>query len=211
MDENNRKQNKLILFDWGNIVESHKTGYSCLKAWEKLFKKCGYNYDIDTEKLTKYRLSAITDEESFEKVFYMIKKDFKLNVNYNEFIKYYYECFNNIEYYKNVKDYEISLKNKCYIGIFSNLLMFDKERLDKQVELINYDYVFLSFELGYRKPEIEIYKKVQNQLPFSKENILFIDDKIDNIKSAKKMGWNTLCASGLELNKIKEVCEKFLN
>ncbi|MBR6073184.1 MAG: hypothetical protein IKP76_02550 [Bacilli bacterium] len=24
---------KLILFDWGNIVESHTTGYTCHNAW----------------------------------------------------------------------------------------------------------------------------------------------------------------------------------
>lgn len=32
-------KNKLILFDWGNIVESHTTGYSCLDAWDDLFEK----------------------------------------------------------------------------------------------------------------------------------------------------------------------------
>ena len=36
-------KNKLILFDWGNIVESHTTGYSCRNAWNDLFQECGYN------------------------------------------------------------------------------------------------------------------------------------------------------------------------
>ena len=33
---------KLILFDWGNIVESHTTGYSCYDAFDDTFKECGY-------------------------------------------------------------------------------------------------------------------------------------------------------------------------
>ena len=40
MKDNMKK--KCILFDWGNIVESHYTGYSCYKAWDDLLKKCGY-------------------------------------------------------------------------------------------------------------------------------------------------------------------------
>ena len=35
-------RNKLILFDWGNIVESHLTGYTCREAWQDLFRECGY-------------------------------------------------------------------------------------------------------------------------------------------------------------------------
>lgn len=31
------KKNKLILFDWGNIVESHQTGYTVYDAWNDLF------------------------------------------------------------------------------------------------------------------------------------------------------------------------------
>ena len=32
------KKNKLILFDWGGIVESFTTGYSCRKAWNHAAK-----------------------------------------------------------------------------------------------------------------------------------------------------------------------------
>ena len=46
---------------------------------------------------------------------------------------------------------------------------------------------------------------------FAKKDILFIDDRTDNIIEASKFGWNTFKATGLELDKIKEACEKFLN
>lgn len=206
------KQNKLILFDWGNIVESHTTGYSCKKAWYDLFKACGYNGTDDIHSmLGKYRLSAIKKQEEFEKVYYLMKEDFKLNTSFNEFIKNYYNYFDKIESYQEVRKYEVSLKDKCYIGILSNLTIYDKERIDRQLRLKDYDYVFLSFELGYRKPDIEIYEEVQKRLPFNKEDILFIDDRLDNIESAKEFGWNTFQATGLELDKIKEACNKFLN
>ena len=204
-------KNKLILFDWGNIVESHTTGYSCRKAWNDLFRACGYSGNKEIFKsLSEYRLTAIKTDNEFSNTFELLKKDFNFNCNYKEFIKKYKEIFKNIDYYKNVRDYELSLKDKCYIGILSNLTIFDKERLDKQVGLDNYDYVFLSFEMECKKPDIIIFKKVQEQLPFKKEDILFIDDSINNIKVAEEFGWNTLCATGLELDKIKKVCNNFI-
>ncbi len=203
---------KLILFDWGNIVESLTTGYSCRNAWNDLFHACGYNGNKDiTRELSRYKLSAISSIKEFEKTYEQMAIEFKFNVNFNKFSKLYKEIFAKIDYYKDVADYEVSLKKHCYIGILSNLTMFDKERLNNQVDLSKYDYVFLSFEMGVRKPDKKIYEKVEENIPFSKKDILFIDDKEENIKAAKEFGWQVLLTSGLELNKIKKACEKFIN
>ena len=204
-------KNKVILFDWGNIVESHTTGYSCYDAWNDLFFACGYNgKETIFNLLGKYKLSCISSIEEFENIYNEIAKEFNFIVNYQDFIKLYKEIFDKIDYYKDVAEYEVSLKNKCYIGIFSDLTVFDKERLNKQVDLSKYDYVFLSFEMGLKKPSRELFEKVSKKLPFNNKNILFIDDRQDNIDMAKEFGWNTLKATGLELDKIKQVCSNFI-
>ena len=206
------KVNKLILFDWGNIVESHSTGFSNRDAWDKLFRECGYiDEDQVFEKLGKYRLSTLRDINEFENTFNQMKEDFNLNKSYDEFINIYNNVFSKIDYYPEVAEYEHSLKDKCYIGILSDLTIFDKDRLDKQVNLSEYDYLFLSFELGMKKPEDNIYDYVMNNVPFEPSDILFIDDRSNNIETAKRKGWNTLHITGLELDKIKEECEKFIN
>ena len=203
---------KLILFDWGNIVESHTTGYTCYDAYNDLFYECGYKgEEIIFNVLGKYKLSCIKTNEEFSKTYKLMAKEFNLNKTYDEFVKIYKRVFSRIDYYKEVADYEISLKDKCYIGILSDLNIFDKERLDKQVNLPLYDYVFLSYEMGLKKPGIEIFNAVQKQLPFTPNNILFIDDRKDNIESAKKLRWNTCQATGLELDKIKLSVDKFLS
>ena len=203
---------KLILFDWGNIVESHLTGYTCKDAWNDLFYKCGYRGEETIfNNLSKYRLSTIKNIEEFSKTYELMLKDYNFNTTFEEFIKYYKEYFDKIDYYKEVADYEKSLKDKCYIGILSNLTIFDKERLNKQVDLSKYDYVFLSFEMGLKKPELNIYQEIQSKLPFKPSDILFIDDRKDNIETASSIGWNTFQTTGLELDKIKEVCENFIN
>ena len=201
------KNNKLILFDWGNIVED---GDSCKQSWYDLLADCGYPLADARRRISEYELSAISTIEKFEETYQKIKKDLNLDTSFSEFVKLYHLHEDNINYYEDVALYEHSLKDKCYIGILSNLCILDKNRIDKQLGLNNYDYVFLSFEIGLKKPNIEIFKHVQNNVPFKPEDILFIDDKETNIESAKKMGWNTLKITGKDLDIIKEVCEKFV-
>ena len=204
-------KNKLILFDWGNIVEADTVGHSSMIAWNDLLKKCGYKGEENLYyNLSKYRFSRIKNDEEFKKAYQSMKEDFNLTATYDYFVENYKVIFDGIDYFKEVADYEKSLKDKCYIGIFSNLTIFDKERLDKQVDLSKYDYVFLSFEMGLRKPEAKIYEYEQEHVPFEPEDILFIDDKKINIDNASKAGWDTLQATGLELDKIKQKCEEFL-
>ena len=88
------------------------------------------------------------------------------------------------------------------------LTKLDKDRLGKQVDFSKLDYVGLSFELGEIKPNDKIYELVEEQTNIEPNNILFIDNRIDNINAARKRGWNTLLATGedseLIENKIKE-------
>ena len=74
---------KLILFDWGNIVESHTTGYTCYDAFNDLFKACGYigNDNVFT-KLGKYKLSSISTISDFEDVYNQIANEYKFKTTY---------------------------------------------------------------------------------------------------------------------------------
>lgn len=204
-------KNKLILFDWGNIVESYTLGYASPDAFLELFKRCGYKGNDDIfSKITKYNLSVVSTFEEFDKKYNILASDFGLDVSSLEFIKIYKEVLSNVYYFKDVVEYEHSLKDKCSIGILSNILFFDKDRLNKQVDLSKYDYVFLSFEMGLRKPDRKIYEEINRIVSFKPENILLIDDKLENVEMASKFGWDTLVSTGLDLEKIKQKCEKFL-
>ena len=206
------KKNKLIIFDWGEIVESHYENFGTSQAFNELFKVLGYkNEDIDIFKsLHKYKLSSISSMEELEETYNEIKKEFDLEKDFAAFVDNYIKIMDKIYYYKDVVEFEHSLKDKCYIGILSNLVILDEKRINKQLNLSIYDYVFLSFKLGLKKPNRDIYEEVMKNIDFKPEEILFIDDSEKNIETAKSMGWNTLIATGKELNKIKEKCYEFL-
>ena len=86
---------------------------------------------------------------------------------------------------------------------------FSKKLIDENYNLSKFDHVYLSFELGMKKPDQEIYDYVQQDLGLPPENILFIDDIMENIIAAKENGWQTCHATGRNLGRIKSAVEKF--
>lgn len=60
---------------------------------------------------------------------------------------------------------------------------FDFKLFLKQFTSVNF-----SHEMGHRKPEREFYEKVITEQNLKVEDCLFVDDRKDNIKTAKKLG-----------------------
>ena len=214
---------KIVIFDWGGIVESHFKGENnCYTAKVDILNRLNEQTKTYSEEniISKWSecdndengkgIGEVNDDIDVQKWFERIKLKFNLKCDYDEFFKVYQEESDKIKYYKNVVEFAHSLKSKCKIGILSNLMALDKIRIDKHYNLSKFDYVWLSFELNCRKPNEEIYKIVEEQCKISKENILFIDDKLENIEAAQRRGWNVCLASALEFEKIKESVYVFL-
>lgn len=210
--------NKIVIFDWGGIVESHENDYQDLKeAKIRIIKR--FNSSLsDQEILNRWTdktpkgisIGATNNLEDIKEWVNLIQKNMEINISFEEFKNAYEEELSLVKYYKEVVSYAHSLREKCKIAILSNLIPFDKKRIDAQYDLSKFDYIYLSFEVGLRKPDKRIYEYVLKDLNTSPENILFIDDDTNNILMAKECGWNTCQAYGYELNKIKESVEKFL-
>lgn len=213
--------NKIVIFDWGGVIENHKNRkYNIYEAILKIIKHFNVNMPND-EIITKY-LSCETDNSNksintynnikdIEKWFTRIKTIFNINCTFRYFMKIYNEEFAKVEYNLKLVELAHSIKKYCDIGLLSNLSLLDKERLNSQVDLKKFDYVWLSFELGIIKPNKKIYKIVERDCKLEPNNILFIDDSYENIKVAKTRKWNTLQATGDEFNKIKSEIFRFLN
>jgi putative hydrolase of the HAD superfamily len=73
-----------------------------------------------------------------------------------------------------------------------------------------FDYfhkAFLSIELGMQKPDHEIFEKVAEEIGCAPEEILFVDDKQENVKAAKEVGMQGLLFSDVEhLRKELSAC-----
>lgn len=58
------------------------------------------------------------------------------------------------------------------------------------------DHIYLSQEMGMRKPEARIYQKVLELEGFSADDALFFDDNADNIAGAEQVGISAILVTG---------------
>jgi HAD superfamily hydrolase (TIGR01549 family) len=93
--------------------------------------------------------------------------------------------------FKDTKPALDKLKQKGQrLGVLSNLSPFDVDHIfyNEDEYHKNFELLVFSCQVGYVKPEPEIFLAAANQanLPLSK--ILFIDDEVENCKAARKLG-----------------------
>jgi glucose-1-phosphatase len=208
------QSDKIVLFDWGNIVVDNMTKPYSIMAFKEILLNGGAT-DVSniSSRLAKYpgvRDSKLPTISKLEPWFLYVKEEFKLDCTYQEFIDNYYLAYSKVPFFQDVIDFEYSLKDRCQIGLLSNLLVLDYQLLAEEFDLNKFDHIFLSYELECRKPEPIIYQKVMQKLKLKPNNILFFDDKLVNIMAARKMGWQAYQVTGLELNKMKSIVEDFL-
>lgn len=217
------KQNKLVIFDWGGVVESHLEGmYNFRIVIKNILKRMGVKEVPDDylvkcvtcEKFAaKKHMFCCNDEKDIESWIKMLLKTFELDNSKEQvlkFIKVYKEEFLKVDYFKNVAEYARSLNEECYTGILSNLYFLDKERIDRHFNLSKFDFVWLSCDLGMMKPNEDIYKKVLKDSKFKPDDILFIDDKVENLRTAHSLGFHTYLATGEDFENIKYTINDFL-
>tara|TARA_B110000003_G_scaffold275286_1_gene317467 strand:- start:338 stop:958 length:621 start_codon:yes stop_codon:yes gene_type:complete len=87
------------------------------------------------------------------------------------------------------------LKNKYRIYLLSNTNSIHIEAFKKKIgdikweEFYNlFDKMYLSHEIGLRKPDSEIFNHIIEDQKLDAKNIFFIDDSIQHINTAKKLG-----------------------
>ncbi len=214
--------NKIVIFDWGGVIESHSDGeYNVNSAIMNIIKHFSSVEEIDITSIYKFykrdefgkEINQYNTIEDIRKWFNRLKIGFNFsdNCSFEEFCKVYLEEFAKVYYYKDVVSLAHSLKAYSKIGVLSNLGYLDKERINNQVNLKKFDYVWLSFDIGYSKPDEKIYEFVERDCKISPNNILFIDDSEENIITAKKRGWNVCLADGHKIDKMKESICGFLD
>ena len=212
---------KIVIFDWGGVImHKHPVDNNDKQAIIRTIRSFNSNL-TDDEAWTVYTstltdengifISKQNDEQSIVKWIERINNAGHFNATVDEFSGKFIEEHLKVDYYKDLVEYIHSLKEKCKIAIFSDLIYCCYPVLDSQVDLSFFDYVCLSYLTHVRKNEETAFQIVEQDLQVSPNNIMFIDDTSVNIENAKRRGWNTCQAFGYELDKIKSSIEQFLS
>ena len=83
------------------------------------------------------------------------------------------------------------LKKKYKLYLISNTNSIHKKYGFQHYEFLKlFDKLFLSHEVKQIKPEEEIYRAVEKVSGFPSEEHIFIDDILEYVEAAKKIGWD---------------------
>ena len=192
---------KVFLFDLGNVLAKpldDKTLY------EKLQCKVGYQEFLQYLYFDEAAVGAHTGHVSDDDHVKAVIQNCGTKVSMEE----YYKIYMNLDTTLNADTVAIAkmVKEKGYkIGLLSSLRFMDYKRYETQLTELGFDYLFLSYELGYIKPAEGIYRKVMDRLACAPEEVVFFDDGIVNVEGAAKLGINAYQVTG---DTIKDVFEE---
>ena len=91
----------------------------------------------------------------------------------------------------------LSNTNDIHIEAF-NEIVDESYDLDKYHQL--FDYIYYSYQINKRKPEIEIYRHVLDEQNLVPEETIFFEDNRDNIKAAATLNIHTHWVQSNNLN-----------
>lgn len=174
---------KGIIFDFGGVLMENPSE----KRYKQYSKFCKENPENIEKKLKNLisllELGKISSEE------FWLKGSKKLGIKKILFKKIWIDELKKCKYNKNVLELAKKLKQKGYkIGLLSNVSRIDYLKKEKKVCSIFYPNIFLSFKIGYKKPSEKIFKFALRKLKLKPEEVIFIDNRINHVEGAKKIG-----------------------
>lgn len=229
-----RDLNKLIMFDYGGIIEKYSTKEERIYDYRDVLvdaviyatgitipMNCNYDefrYDIlrrlTESQYTKKEFTGWKSEK--ERMSYLADCLHDLSClpfgDWEEAaIKYITYCKSHMRLiplnYKMI-ELEKQLKERCLVGGMTNIGTIWHPMFCEVTDCIDYDFVFASCTAGYVKPDPRAYEYVERISGLKGESILLIDDNYDNIKAAVEYGW---CGYWVPDNDIKGYVESVTN
>jgi len=189
---------KHIIFDLGNVlVNIHPK-----EVMEEFAKKS----DLDGKEIASFFLSDfhmqyMCGKYSTQEFFDQLKTTFHINLNYDEFLKIWNKVIGLPK--KEIPELIDILALNYPLSICSNT---DPQHwnycLNNYSFLSKFKNYFLSFEIGSRKPNREIFQTMLNTLNSQPEECLLIDDTYENITASNNLGFFTIHAT--DTSKVKE-------
>jgi len=108
-------------------------------------------------------------------------------------LEIYKEYFSGDAINQELLSYAESLKPEYEIGLLSNAWVDSRNKLGLLFHFIDiFDIALFSAEEKVRKPEEEFFRLMLNKLKVRPNESIFIDDFVENIEGANKIGMNTI-------------------
>jgi len=144
-----------------------------------------YNLFFDSPLTADFEKGKVSPSEFYAQV----KEILSLGISYDSFLPIWNEIF--FLSAKNRAVYHIAnlLKENYRVALISNINILHYEYLRENFPIFNiFEKLFLSYEMGLVKPDIQIYQKVIAALQVEPQEIFYTDDRQELVESAKPLG-----------------------
>ncbi len=194
---------KAVIFDWGGVLIDNPASELIIYCTEYLkvpkeeFNKVYKKFEPDFQK------GKISEDKWWEKIC------FELGVSKPRTQSLWGDAVKDIfSEKKEVFDLIASLRKNGYkIGFLSNTEVPAMKFFHEQGYKI-FDIVVFSCVEGIRKPQRKIYEIALKRLGIKSEETVFVDDRIENIKGAERVGINRILFKNPE--QLKQGLTSFL-
>ncbi len=181
---------EVIFFDLGNVILpfSHFQIAEKLSRFsrDKIFQDSqnifSRLFDFQEGLMNPFDEGKISPAEFFRS----LKESFHLSLSFEEFLPIWNDIFTED---REVSNIILSLKGKWRLGLLSNTdSLHFSYILSKFPILRAFEKWILSYEVGFKKPAAEIFKKAIEWASVKPEKILFIDDTKRHVEAAALLG-----------------------
>ncbi len=192
---------KAIVFDLGKVLVNydHNIAVRRISALEGIDQKKINSFFLTTKFCQLFEEGKISPEDFFHEV----KKNLHLKINFDQFCSIWNEVFFQDADNKEVCQLITQLAGKYKIALLSNTNILHFEYIKKYFFIFNsFDRIFLSYQLGFVKPDPKIYLKTIELLDISPSEIFYTDDRKDLIDQAVQLEINSFVF--LSAKKLRE-------
>lgn len=174
-----------IVFDLGNVL--FPLDYEELHTWlHTTHSQAPVQFREKFDQLYVDYEAGAFDTESF---FHQLRQDLGMSFEEETFKKKWLSLWKRDN--EDVHTLLRELEGKQDLSILSNTNEIHMTDYLKTKPILSvFNRFFFSHEMHMAKPNRRIYEKVQIELGVQADEILFFDDRVDNIEAAKKVGWN---------------------
>lgn len=198
----------VIVFDLGNVI----LPFNHYQIAEKLSKFSidhiepqkifSFLFDIKNGAINPFETGKISSLDFFQS----IKEYLNLSISFEEFQLIWNDIFWED---KNVSKIVYSLKGKKRLFLLSNTNPLHFNYILSKFPVVRiFEKWILSYEVGYKKPSIEIFEKVIEYSSIEPKSILFIDDTKKHIEVAISLGIKAIHFQSAE--QLREMLNLFL-
>jgi FMN phosphatase YigB (HAD superfamily) len=181
---------EVILFDLGKVIlpfnhfeiAEKLSRFSREKAFQDPQRIFIHLFDLQKGIISRFDEGKVSPAEFFQS----IKESFHLSLSFEEFVPIWNDIFTED---RDVSDIILSLKGKWKLGLLSNTdpLHFNYI-LSRFSILLAFEKWILSYEVGFKKPAVEIFLRAIKWASVGPGKILFIDDTKSHVEAAASLG-----------------------